>query len=105
MSDFTVEALEAKFKELIEEDSFEWYELENYGNTIETVEIEGFGLAEGVTSHGGEGEGDQRWIVFKIGERYFRTTGFYSSWDGTEWYNDLAEVKPVEVKKIEYRNI
>lgn len=50
---------------------------------------------------GGEGDGEERYVVFKISkdgvDQYFRYDGYYASWDGTTW-DDLTprEVKPQE---------
>lgn len=51
--------------------------------------------------HGGEGQGDEYWIVFNAvsdgQEQYFRIDGWYSSYNGSEFEDDdLFEVAPVE---------
>lgn len=57
---------------------------------------------------GGEGQGDQRYVVWSIGEgdakQYFKVSGYYASWDGTTW-DDLTpyEVEPFERTVIEFR--
>ena len=53
---------------------------------------------------GGEGMGDTRYVVFQVGDQFFRVDGYYASWDGTTWEDPTPyEVKPVEVTVIEYR--
>lgn len=59
-------------------------------------------LAE--TVGGSEGGGEERYVVFKLGDRYVKVTGYYSSWDGTFWQGgQIFEVKatPVTVLKFE----
>jgi len=46
---------------------------------------------------GEEGGVDNMYAVFKIIDQqnnfiYVQTTGYYNSWDGTEWHNDWTEV-------------
>lgn len=56
--------------------------------------------AERVAEHGGEGEGDQYWVVVSISDglttRYFRKDGWYASYDGGYLDGDTTEVKPQE---------
>jgi hypothetical protein len=50
--------------------------------------------------HGGEGQGDQYWVVISISDglttRYFRRDGWYASYDGGYLDTDTFEVKPAE---------
>lgn len=56
-----------------------------------------------VDKYGGEGKGEEYWVVLSVGEQLFRVDGFYASWDGVTWEDPhLHEVEPVEVIKIEY---
>lgn len=55
-----------------------------------------------VANFGGEGQGDDRWVVFKVGTQLFRKNGYYQSHDGTYWDGDLYEVEPREVVRTEY---
>ena len=91
---FTAEDIEEAISTV---EDFDYYELEH-----DTVTIPGIGTTEPVDRFGGEGMGDERWVVFKLENRLFRISGYYSSWEGTEWYEDVTEVKPVEVVKTEY---
>jgi hypothetical protein len=56
--------------------------------------------AEVVASHGGEGEGDQYWMVISISDgnttRFLRKDGYYASYDGGYLDSDTSEVKPKE---------
>jgi hypothetical protein len=71
-------------------------------------EVKSFDIASGtvtlVENHGGgEGDGEERWIVIKVGDQFFEYSGYYSSWDGTEWDNELREVEPYTVEVTKYR--
>lgn len=60
---------------------------------------EGFGKAEIVHEEGDtEGGGDYSCVVryFEEHDVYIQVTGFYSSYEGTDWDNDFQEVKPKE---------
>lgn len=42
-------------------------------------------------------------FIFQVGEQYFRTEGYYDSWNGTSWDDaDIWEVVPKEVTVTEY---
>lgn len=60
---------------------------------------EEFGEAPIVDEKGDcEGGGDYSMVVrhFKNLDVYIRQTGYYSSYNGTDWNNDFTIVKPVE---------
>ena len=62
------------------------------------------GEAKTLDSYGGEGKGDEYWVVFQVGEKIYRVDGYYSSWEGVNWESaEPYEVKPVEVTVIEYK--
>ena len=98
MKKFTAQQVQDAIGELPD---FDYYELEEEPG----CEIPGFGTTEHVESFGGEGMGDSRWIVFKLGEQLFRVSGYYDSWNGTEWDGGIEEVEAFEIKKTEYRKI
>lgn len=59
-----------------------------------------------VKSVGGEGEGEKYWVLFQVGEEFFRIDGYFNSWDGTNWEgSELYKVAPVEVTVIEYQKV
>lgn len=67
----------------------------------EPVAVPNLGWVHVVENVGGEGQGDHQHMVFKVldfagGARFFKKTGYYSSFDGGEWDGDFEEVKPVE---------
>lgn len=61
--------------------------------TLEYVEKEG----------GYEGGGEELWVVFKVGDQYFRKSGYYASYDGSTWDGALEEVEPYVEPKTLYR--
>jgi hypothetical protein len=76
---------------------------EIYGDGI--VELAS-GTAKTVDSYGGEGKGDTYWVVFQVGDKFYRVDGYYSSWEGTNWDSaEPYEVKPVEVTVIKYKKV
>lgn len=82
----------------------------DYGNVWESfkweyttsLEVPSFGTVVYENSYGGEGCGDDYWVVVKLNDRYFRVSGYYDSWNGGELDGELEEVIPKEVKKIEW---
>jgi len=61
------------------------------------------GPAYKVDEFGGEGHGDDLWVVFQVGDQFFKVQGYYSSWDGGR-YDDPTpfEVEPVQVTVTKY---
>lgn len=74
-----------------------WYE-----EHIDLPNLDGIGQVEVVECWGGEGQGQSMGVIIKVGNRYFRMCGYYSSWDDSEMDGNLEEVKPVEVTRTEY---
>lgn len=85
----------------------EWVDLQEIldlydcANPDKYVNLPELGVVTGISQRGGEGQGDEYWIVFKIdfpsGEtKLYRVNGWYSSYDGHEFDGDLHEVRPVE---------
>jgi hypothetical protein len=88
----TPKKLIKRLKELFVDDDYFFTESE-LDNTDE------FGEAPIVAETGGfEGGGDYAMKVrhFKKFDTYIRQTGFYSSYNGTDWEDDFKEVKPVQ---------
>lgn len=64
------------------------------------------GEARIVQDFGGEGQGDQRYVVFSVGDKFYRVDGYYASWDGSNWDDPTPyEVTPKEVTVIEYEAV
>lgn len=115
MSDYTAEEVEAAVEPLLEE-AADWDELEDLlkgspewtGGGSGTVypavpghthiEVNGEQAPiEVVEDHGGgEGSGEARWVVIKVGTQYFKKDGYYASHYGSEFDGDLKEVRKIE---------
>ncbi|OKI54557.1 hypothetical protein [Micromonospora sp. CB01531] len=59
------------------------------------------GVISYVADYGGEGQGEQYWVVVKVKahdgtERYFRRDGWYQSYSGGELDGPTVEVKPTQ---------
>lgn len=60
-------------------------------------------------SYVGEEDGQKEtYVILSVVQgghkRYFRKTGRYDSWDGTEWDGDFTEVVPQEVKVMTWKD-
>ena len=69
------------------------------------LEIDGLPTLKFVDAYGGEGQGDEKYVVFSIGDQLFRMSGFYSSWGDDEWDGELEEVQAKQVQRTEYEAI
>lgn len=92
---FTVKELE----DYIEEEFYTdlWHDLWAPYDKDRTKETP-FGVIEYVAHfEDGYDEGQvARSVVFKIGDRHFRKSGYYDSWEGGAWDGELEEVRPRE---------
>lgn len=83
-----------------------WYWF--YNNDQELPEI---GTAKEVDRYGGEGQGDDLWVVFKVEPadgsdvRYFRKSGYHQSHDGSYFDGELEEVVPFEKTVTDYKAV
>jgi hypothetical protein len=66
----------------------------------EGIELPGLGLATLVDEYGGEGQGDDWWRVFKIGDDYYKADHFYSSYDTEPWHSDCTIFPVVGREKV-----
>lgn len=46
-----------------------------------------------VDSYGGSGMGEQMWVILEYAGRFFRKSGFFASWDGSNWDGPFQEVR------------
>lgn len=80
----------------------------NYeGKDVEFVKkIKELGRVKRIDSYGGEGYGDDYWSVYHFVDHdvYIKFDGFYQSYEGST-YEEMFEVEPVEVTKIEYQAV
>ena len=78
-----------------------WHEAYEYS----TVELPNLGTATYVDGeHGGEGSAEHIWQVWQVGNQYFMKTGYYMSYDGSNWDGDLVEVEPFEKTVTDWKS-
>lgn len=73
---------------------------EAYNFPAEGVELPGLGTAKLVDSYGGEGLGEELWIVFDIDGQHYKADHYYSSYDGTEPWHGNCTIFPVVGKEV-----
>lgn len=107
----TQDILDWYSKQSSEEESYfgdawsEFREEIEWNSSEEGVQLDS-GKATLVERFGGEGKGEEYWIIFKVGEETFKVDGYYSSWDGVNWDDsEVYKVKPVEVTVIQYEKV
>lgn len=72
---------------------------------IENADIElPSGKVHYVDRFGGEGKGEEYWVVFSLEDQLFRFEGYWSSWEGVSWVDaEVEEVEAEEVTVIKYK--
>lgn len=107
---YTAEKVQEAVSEL-EGDGFEDPKDYGYSNVFEfikgeeeSVDVPGIGKLEWVEDYGGEGQGDDYWVVFKTVEtgQFWRVDGWYASHHGGELDGSVYEVEPKEVTVTQY---
>lgn len=93
----TGEVIPERYDSIVEGDA-SWYEFEELPR--EGIVVEGLGLVTLESQYGGEGMGDEYYIVLRVTEgdtvRFFRKNGWHASHDGSYLDGSLDEVKPVD---------
>lgn len=83
-------------------------EIEDIFYPVKVAEIPAGRISIKENVGGGEGEGETRYMVFKLENQngdvqHFRVDGYYASWDGSNWESaELYEVQKVPVQTFEY---
>jgi hypothetical protein len=76
-----------------------WYAVRDYAGQDGGYETP-IGVLSLVDSYGGEGRGDQYWMVLRLTQgdvsRTFKMDGWYASFDGGYYDGPFTEVKPVK---------
>ena len=85
-----------------------WHQGNNSKN--QPVDFGGGSVIKLVEDFGGEGQGDDYWIVMEITvddepPRLYRVEGWYASYDGGYLDGDLHEVRPKEVLRTIYERV
>lgn len=73
-----------------------WYDIK-WSDGV-PCEVPGLGTLTHIDDYGGEGKGDDYWVVFSITQeditRFFKKSGWYQSYSGGELDGELEEVTP-----------
>ena len=99
---YSIEQVKEIVEKLQEEEDFSWGELK-YSDDLEYGDVK----LTTVDSHGGEGEGDSAWIVFRLNdsEQLFMKDGYYASHYGFDWDGDVYEVEKYQRVVDDYRPV
>jgi hypothetical protein len=76
---------------------FSWYDMEDLSECV----VHGITVSVAEADTGGEGHGEDVYIVFKTIDtkgdtQYWRKDGYYASHYGTDWDGDFREVRLIE---------
>jgi len=67
------------------------------------IDIGGF-IVEGLEQYGGEGMGDEYWVVFSVEndglKKFFKLEGWYASYNGHEFESFIDFEEVVQVEKV-----
>lgn len=84
-------------------------EYSHYDIQYKSVENENYEVKSQVDRHGGEGQGEEYWVVSRVLDKrtnevfFIQFDGYYTSWDGTDWSENYWNiVEPKEVKVIKW---
>lgn len=88
----------SRYSDFTYEETTSWHEYW-CGEIGDALEIPGVGKVSIEATHGGEGEGDQAWVVLRIEHedgttKFYRKDGYYASYDGAEFDGDFRQVVP-----------
>jgi len=73
---------------------------EEYDFPEEGVELPGLGVAKLVDSYGGEGLGEELWIVFEIDGQHYKADHYYSSYETEPWHGNASWFPVVGREKV-----
>jgi hypothetical protein len=85
-----------------------WGEVKYNGNGDKVLDITLDGETVPVTkvdSFGGEGMGEEIWVVVQVGDQYFEKDGYYASHYGTDWDGSFTEVSPSQKTITVYETV
>ncbi|MEV2222699.1 hypothetical protein AB0E01_22805 [Nocardia vinacea] len=88
----------------------EWSALEDALEGDDTLDIEGLGSVKGVETHGGEGQGDEYWMILEVtdaqgNKQLFKRDGWYASFNGGHYDGPTFEVRAVEKNVTFYEKV
>lgn len=86
-----------------DKDFYGWGSL-GYSNVKLTINGEEYTTTP-IRSEGGEDEGSHAEVVFEVGGRLFRKSGYYASHYGYDWDGEFDEVEAYEKTVTDYRPV
>jgi len=108
MSYFTRRQLEIACLQYEDDDGYEFFDAIKEKKSIDLGEL---GIVRYVEDHRPSGDYDEDHdgeyidVIFRIGERHFRKSGVYSSWDSDDWDGPFEEVTEARIQRTEWVNI
>jgi len=48
---------------------------------------------------------EERTMILKVGDRFVKKVGYYDSWESSDWYGSITEVKPVDKIVTVYESV
>jgi hypothetical protein len=66
----------------------------------EGIELPGLGLVTLVDEYGGEGQGEDYWRIFKIGDNFYKADHYYASYGESEPWQSECTIFPVVGKQV-----
>lgn len=78
---------------------YQWSEVADGGDPVKVPDLGVVSIVDYAT--GGEGSAEHIYMVFEItdaegGVKFYQKTGYYASFDGSNWDGDFSEVAPSE---------
>jgi hypothetical protein len=71
-----------------------------------TVVETGYGVVERVDTGTDYNDGrEERTMIIKVDNRYFKKVGYYDSWESSSWDGTLTEVRPREKTVTVYETV
>ena len=106
MTDFSARQVETAIE--AHEEFGNWSEVKyaSKDSVVFDVEIDGIDWpVTKVDGFGGEGQGDEIWVVVSVGTQTFRKEGYYDSHHGSDWDGEFEEVRGVEKTVTVYEEV
>jgi hypothetical protein len=97
MSNFTESEVEAAIESNPDFGGWAEFKWSTTGRVLLHVSLHGETLpVTKVDDFGGEGQGDDIWVVIRVGTQLFEKSGYYASHYGSDWEGPFTEVQAVQ---------
>jgi len=77
-----------------------WHDIRDLADGVDGWQVPDLGLVRLVDNYGGEGQGDDYWMVISVSDGYttrlFKMNGYHVSHDGSYYDGPFEEVKAVQ---------